>query len=122
MDEEEQLKEYIRQLGGQWPFEQSEDEKRMHSELSEVISKHQTTGMLTDYTRTSGTGLRVPGFTNVAGDSLTGADADSNGQSAIASHSMSPGFQSAGTNQGGFQWNDTFTPELKEEDEYNMEV
>ncbi|QIX02451.1 hypothetical protein AMS68_007968 [Peltaster fructicola] len=111
--QEEQLKERMRQLGGQWPFEQTEDEKRMSSEIAEVLGKHTNTGMVNGYTRAPGTGLRVPGFTNVAGDAIHGEG--------VGFDSVSPGYGNTAA-QNNFQWNDTFTPELKEEDEYDMEV
>lgn len=122
--EEEQLKDYIRQLGGAWPFEQDEDEKRMHSEISEVLGRHTATAAVNGYTRAPGSGLRVPGFTNVAGDSV-----GSDGQANSSGQGVSPGFQSGGSSGGishqasnNFNWNDNFTAELKEEDEYGMEV
>jgi hypothetical protein len=126
--QEEALKTHFQETGQAWPFEQTEEEKRMHSEILEILTKHAGSGDISAYSRFAGSGLRVPGFTNVAGDTL---DANgqviggmSNGQQAI-----SPGFQSGGSGmssgggmsqqgQGGFNWN----PEFKEEDEYGMEM
>ena len=71
MREEVQLKNLVEQLGGAWPFEQSEDEKRMHSEICYILNKHAPAGGFEEYSRASGTGLRVPGFTNMAGDAMT---------------------------------------------------
>ena len=128
LQQQEALKMRFQEMGQAWPFEQSEEERRMHSEILEILNKHANSGDISGYSRFAGSGLRVPGFTNVAGDSL---DANghviggmSNGQQAI-----SPGFQSGGSGmssgggmsqqgQGGMNWN----LELKEEDEFGMEM
>ncbi|KAF2717682.1 hypothetical protein K431DRAFT_306685 [Polychaeton citri CBS 116435] len=135
--QEEELKTHISQLGGVWPYEQSEEEKRMHCEIMEVISKqNQANGgaAFTGYSRAAGTGLRVPGFTNVAGESINsdgqvigGGSNGSNGFANSGGNAMSPGFQSGSSGvssgNGGHQqpsfWNGG---ELKEEDEYNLEM
>ncbi|KAK5168249.1 uncharacterized protein LTR77_006818 [Saxophila tyrrhenica] len=127
MHQEEQLKRVLESLGQQWPFEQSEEEKRMHSELCEVIGKHRQSGDIASYSRASGSGLRVPGFTNVAGDSLNGDGVQGNGYS--NPQQMSPGFQSGGSGvsseqmsvQGNRQdqfWNEGF----KEEEEFDLHM
>ncbi|KAF2771667.1 hypothetical protein EJ03DRAFT_268106 [Teratosphaeria nubilosa] len=125
MRQEEQLKELISRLGGAWPFEQGDDEKRMHSEIWEILSKHQQLGGFA-YTRGPGSGLRVPGYTNVAGDTINAdGSVTSNGYNANQ-QSVSPGFQSGGSgmssgemsHQNQFGWNADF----KEEDEYVMEM
>jgi len=120
---EQELKELVQSLGGVWPYTETEEERRMNSEICEVLNKHAPAGGFTGYSRAAGSGLRVPGFTNVAGDSVN-ADgqviSNGNGQ-----HSISPGFQSGGSgmssggmshNQGNFGgWDGG---DFKEEDEY----
>lgn len=89
MTREQKLKQMLESLGQEWPFPQSEEERRMDSELMEIINKH---GGFTEYSRSHGSGLRVPGFTNIAGDPTNG---DGNGYS---NHpTTSPGFQSGGS-------------------------
>jgi hypothetical protein len=124
LQQEEQLKELVSRLGGAWPFEQSVDEKRMSSEIWEVLNKHNTMGNSFAYTRAPGTGLRVPGFTNVAGDSINSdGQVTSNG---YPTSSVSPGFQSGGSGmssgQTSHQQNQYWNGDFKEEDEYGMEM
>lgn len=124
LEQEAQLKEMLRNQGHEWPFPQSEDEKRMQSELTEVIEKAIRANNFTDYSRAPGTGLRVPGYTNVAGDPLSCDQQGSNHQT-----SLSPGYQSGGSGSGGIgsgrdQYNN-WQPEqedLKEEDEFGFEM
>ncbi|KAK4997404.1 hypothetical protein LTR66_003175 [Elasticomyces elasticus] len=116
MQEEEQLRDTINQLGGTWPFDETEEERRMRSEVNEVIARNINVGGWSGYSRGPGSGLRVPGFTNIAGDPVdpnqmspefaTGA----NGHSALQDQQF---WQHQGTNGNhGF----------KEEDEYGMEM
>jgi hypothetical protein len=125
--QEQQLKDLVSQLGGVWPFEQTEDEKRMHSEICEVLNRHVSSGDSFDgYSRAAGSGLRVPGFTNVAGDSVNDPQS-ANGFPNNGQQSLSPGFQSGGSGMSSGQmsqpqqqfWNGG---ELKEEDEWTMEM
>jgi len=118
LGQEQELKELIQQLGGVWPFEQSEDERRMRSEICEVLNKHAPLGGFTGYTRAAGSGLRVPGFTNVAGDSI-----GSEQLGGPLGHPVSPGYQSSGSGMSHPAANNQFWhSELKEEDEYGMEL
>ena len=122
--QEQQLKDLVQQLGGAWPFEQSEDEKRMHSEICEVLNKHAQLGGFQEYSRAAGSGLRVPGFTNVAGDTINADGGPTSNGFPSTTQALSPGFQSGGSgvssgqlshgHQGQF-WN---AEELKEEDEW----
>lgn len=128
LQQEEMLKAHFQKTGQPWPFEQTEEDKRMHSEILEILNKHTNSNDISSYSRFPGSGLRVPGFTNVAGDSL-----DANGQviggTSNGQQAISPGFQSGGSGmssgggmsqqgQSGYGWN----PEFKEEDEYGMEM
>jgi len=72
MQQESQLREYIEnQLHGTWPFGETDDEKRMQSELVELFDKVPLDTI--DYSRGHGSGLRVPKYTNLAGEP-TGSD------------------------------------------------
>ncbi|KAK3679606.1 hypothetical protein LTR37_021365 [Vermiconidia calcicola] len=124
MRQEDHLKQLLQASGNPWPFEQTEDEKRMRSEICEVINKHIKGGDIDEYSRAPGSGLRVPGFTNVAGDSIDGSG-NANGYS-IHHQQTSPGFQSGGSGMSSGQvshrnqeqfWNSEF----KEEDEYDLD-
>ena len=86
--QEDELANYIASLGGQWPFQITDDEKRMRSEVQDAIEKN---GVETfSYTRTDGSGLRVPKHTTVNGDRLpTGANVSLSPQS---NFELSPGF------------------------------
>ena len=61
----------IHDLGGQAPFGITEDEKRMQTELLEALAKNEATEFT--YSRTAGTGLRVPHHTDYKGESLNGS-------------------------------------------------
>ena len=120
LEQESQLKELLRTQGHEWPFAQSEDEKRMQSELIEVIEKSIRSNNFSDYSRAPGSGLRVPGYTNVAGDAVTQEQAGNGHQ-----QSLSPDYQGGGSGMstGRDQYN--WQPEqedLKEEDEFGFEM
>jgi hypothetical protein len=94
--------------GEEWATEQTEDEKRMKTEIIDALEKNGTGTFR--YSRGPGSGLRVPKHTNLAGEPLNG----------ISPQSLSPGMQSTGSGSGSNQqqyWNN-----LKEEDEYGMEM
>lgn len=119
LEQEDQLAEMITTLGGTWPFEQTEEDKRMRTELLDAMERNQ--GDTFTYSRAPGTGLRVPKHTNIAGDPLQ--------QTGMNSQSLSPGFHSggSGSNSGSNQpqfWNTSGHAGLsfKEEDEYSMEM
>ncbi|KAL4809696.1 hypothetical protein BDV18DRAFT_83725 [Aspergillus unguis] len=113
IQQEAELAELISSLGGQWPFEQTEEEKRMRTEILDAIEKNDPSSF--HYSRAPGTGLRVPKHTNIAGDAM------SNG--ALSPQSLSPPF--TGSNNGQTQyWNTSGHAGMsfKEEDEYAMEM
>lgn len=105
IQQEAKLQQAIESLGGRFPFEQSEEDRRMRSELAAAMAMNDPTSF--SYTRAPGSGLRVPDFTHVDGN-------------AISPQSLSPGVQSGGSgaNSGGPgpYWTH------KEEDEYRMEM
>ena len=72
---EKQLRAYIEneQPGGAWPMVETEDDRRMAAELVNVVERNGVDRF--KYSRAPGTGLRVPGFTNWAGDALDAAAA-----------------------------------------------
>jgi len=95
--------------GEEWSAEQTEDEKRMKTEIIDAIEKNGSGSFR--YSRGPGSGLRVPKHTNLAGEPLNG----------ISPQSLSPGMQSTGSNSGSNQqyWNNQ---SVKEEDEYGMDM
>ncbi|KXS98053.1 hypothetical protein AC578_8771 [Pseudocercospora eumusae] len=119
LNQEQQLKQLVSDLGAEWPFDQSEEEKRMTSEILEVLNKHAAAGGFTGYSRHAGSGLRVPGYTNLAGDSTNG-DSPQN----LTIPPLSPGFQpggsgmSSGVSHSNYNW----ATDFKEEDEYGMDT
>lgn len=127
LSQEEQLKAMMQRLGQAWPFEQTEEEKRMHTEIVEVFTKHQTMGGFPGYSRAPGSGLRVPGHTNVAGDSTNGEGSANAHGFPSNQQPLSPGFQSGGSGMSSGQMshqhhNQFWSGEFKEEDEYGMDA
>jgi hypothetical protein len=117
----DEMSERLRQVTGEeWPSEDTEDERRMRTELLDAVDRNGPTSF--KYSRTAGSGLRVPKHTTLSGEPL----------SEISPQSLSPGLQSNGSGsntnsnsnnpqfwmsqQSGSNTN-PFT--LKEEDEYN---
>lgn len=76
LSQQEELMNTIIELGGQIPFEITEDERRMRSELDEAMGKNETTDPQSKFTysRYAGSGLRVPHHTDYKGDPLDGAE------------------------------------------------
>ena len=68
MQQESELAELISNLGGTWPFEQTEDDKRMRTELLDAMEKNDPNTFT--YSRAPGSGLRVPKHTNIAGETV----------------------------------------------------
>lgn len=115
--QEAELAEMIGSLGGTWPFEPTEEEKRMRSEILDALEKNDPTSFA--YTRGPGSGLRVPKHTNLAGDPAQGADA-------LTPPGLSPSFHgvSNGNPSQPQYWNSAghAAMSFKEEDEYGMEM
>jgi hypothetical protein len=70
LQQQEELMNTIAELGGHFPFELTEDERRMQSELMDAMSKNDTGTF--SYSRAAGSGLRVPHHTDYRGESLNG--------------------------------------------------
>ena len=92
--QEDELAQHISQLGGTWPFEITEDERRMRSELVDAMEKNDPRSF--SYSRGHGSGLRVPKYTNLAGEPTPGTAAIS--PQSLAE--LSPGFHSGGSGSG----------------------
>ncbi|KAH8884035.1 hypothetical protein GQ53DRAFT_662854 [Thozetella sp. PMI_491] len=124
IQQQEELLNYIAELGGQMPFELTDDERRMQTELLEALTKTdegQAAGAFS-YTRTAGSGLRVPHHTDYKGEPLNGSGA--HGTDHI---SISPGGDgAAGPEMEFVDFDDDGSGELledfKEEDEYGMDL
>lgn len=127
LEQEKQLRELVATLGGVFPFEPSEDDKRMSSELYTAVVKN---GVHTfHYSRAPGTTLRVPGYTDYAGNPIgSGVNVRSPGVSPSGSAGKSG--QNGGSarttpsqQQPPQYWsqNGDGMP-FKEEDEYTMDM
>ena len=121
LQQQEELMNYIAELGGQFPFELTDDEKRMQTELMDAVGKND--GMPFGYTRTAGSGLRVPQHTDYRGQPL-GASGSGDGTS------VSPEAGNNGMGDLGDPaqfWHDpdderSNAMHFKEEDEYTMDL
>ncbi|TKA28644.1 hypothetical protein B0A50_02971 [Salinomyces thailandicus] len=125
--QEQQLKELVQRLGQVWPFEQSDEEDRMHSEICEILNKHAGVDGFNGYTRAAGSGLRVPGYTNISGDSVHGETLPNANGFPSNPRAISPGFQSGGSGMSSGQMSHQhqtqfWHADFKEEDEYGMDA
>ncbi|KAK4178847.1 hypothetical protein QBC36DRAFT_93327 [Triangularia setosa] len=73
----EELSNTLLAAGMKLPFEITEDEQRMQSEVLDMVSRD-TTGTKS-YTRSDGSGLRVPDFTDYAGKKLNSGNTGTSG-------------------------------------------
>ncbi|ORY66479.1 uncharacterized protein BCR38DRAFT_181549 [Pseudomassariella vexata] len=117
LQQQEELMNHIAELGGSFPLELTDDEKRMQTELMETIAKNEVHNF--SYSRYDGSGLRVPHHTDYKGESL-------NGGSAGDPISVSPEDHNGGDLTGDLGnpnefWNDP-DDDVKEEDEYGMDL
>jgi len=112
LQENDELAARIREATGEeWSNEQTEEERRMRTELVDAIEKNNFGTF--KYSRAPGSGLRVPKHTNLAGESIH----------QISPQSLSPDMQSTGSGSGANSSNAQqqywSNQSLKEEDEYN---
>ena len=68
MEQEKQLKQLIADLGGSFPFHTSEETQRMEAEVDLAVEKNGRSTFM--YSRGPGSGLRVPGYTDLSGAPL----------------------------------------------------
>ncbi|TDZ61941.1 hypothetical protein CTRI78_v003942 [Colletotrichum trifolii] len=117
LQQQEELMNAISELGGHFPFELTDDEKRMQTELMEAISKNDGLG----YSRASGTGLRVPQHTDFRGEPLDGSgNAD---PASISPNNVNNALANDLVPVSEF-WNDQDDDDqpFKEEDEFGMDL
>lgn len=118
LQQQEELMNTLNELGHPFPFETTDDERRMQSELLDAMARNDVSNLT--YTRTNGTGLRVPNFTDYRGSATSGvppANLDSvgitppaNGDSAIVDDLNDQDFWHVDNNN------------FKEEDDYGMDL
>lgn len=129
LQQQEEMGNTIIELGGHVPFEFSDDERRMQTELFEALAMNEAGTSdgkpnTFSYSRTAGTGLRVPQHTDYKGEPL-----DSNGN-ATNHISLSPDDDGNGVpndmldSREFLDYDDDGSAELnfKEEDEYGMDL
>lgn len=127
LQQQEDLANLVTELGGTFPFEQTEDEKRMHTELMDSMIKND--GSNFSYSRHPGSGLRVPKHTDVKGDLLNPSpnghldtslspDNDSAGDAGQTGIGGAGQYWSGHNSGGSGPGSITF----KEEDEYGMDL
>lgn len=112
IQENDEMAKRLRQVTGEeWQTDQTEEERRMRTELVDAIEKNNFGTF--KYSRAPGSGLRVPKHTNLAGEPLN----------QISPQSLSPDMQSNGSGSGNNSSNAQnqywANQTLKEEDEYN---
>lgn len=124
LQQQEELMNAIAELGGHFPFELTEDEKRMQTELMEAISKNEVPG----YSRTTGSGLRVPHHTDFRGEPMNGSGNVGDGTSVSPGATNGTGLAND-LNAGSEFWNDPDDDDsgptslnFKEEDEFGMDL
>lgn len=124
LQQQEELINTIAELGGGLPFEMTDDERRMQSELMDAIAKNDSGSFA--YSRTSGTGLRVPHHTDYRGEPTNGmgASLDSVG---ITPEGSGSGGMAGDIGDAAQFWHDPDDDpnaplNFKEEDEYDMDL
>lgn len=124
LQQQEELNNIIAELGGHFPFELTEDEKRMQSELMDAITRNDTGTF--SYSRTAGSGLRVPHHTDYRGDSVNsaGGNLDSLGITPEGSAGLGGDLGDTAHFWHDPDNNDSGNASLnfKEEDEYDMDL
>ena len=132
LQQESELVEYITSLGGSFPFETTEEDRRMRTELLDAMERNDAGTF--SYSRAPGTGLRVPKHTNLAGEpngpgnaAMINNNNNNNNSSSmspprpLSSNSLDHTSASYGPAQSsGGSGHDSIG--FKEEDEYNMDM
>ncbi|KAI5463017.1 hypothetical protein BGZ63DRAFT_181225 [Mariannaea sp. PMI_226] len=123
LQQQEEMMNTIAELGGHFPFELTEDERRMQTELMDALSKNENGTF--SYSRTAGSGLRVPHHTDYRGEPV------GSGGGNVDSISISPDENGDGIIGGDLNDTDQFwhdpsdhggQVDFKEEDEYDMDL
>lgn len=126
LQQQEEMMNTIAELGGHVPFELNEDERRMQSELMDAISKNESGSFA--YSRTAGSGLRVPHHTDYRGEPTSGmgANLDTVG---ITPEGSGSGAMVGDLGDAAQFWHDPdddgsghASLNFKEEDEYDMDL
>jgi hypothetical protein len=126
LQQQEDLANMITELGGTFPFEQTEDEKRMHTELMDAMIKND--GGNFSYSRHPGSGLRVPKHTDIKGEHLNpspnGLDASLSPDNHSTGDAGQTGIGGAGQYWSGHNSGGSGAGSItfKEEDEYGMDL
>ncbi|TGO55993.1 hypothetical protein BOTNAR_0232g00010 [Botryotinia narcissicola] len=108
----EDLANFIAELGGTWPYEKTEDEKRMHTELMDAMTKNGEASF--EYTRRPDRGSNFSQLDNsLSPDNHSSTDVGQTGMGG-------PGQYWSGHNSGGS--GPGSIGGFKEEDEYNMDL
>lgn len=119
LKEEQKLREYISSIGGTWPFEETEEEKRMASELIASVEKYGAERF--NYSRAPGSSLHVPGFTLINGEPIgtegSGNTPDTSASSPVPGRVGTSSLSRTGSNQ---PWNSDDQMVFKEEEEFEM--
>jgi hypothetical protein len=129
IQQQEELMNIILDLGGTVPFEISDDERRMQTELVDAMARNEagtSNGRPNtfSYSRTAGTGLRVPSHTDYKGEPLDAnghptdhisISPDADGHGGVGNDMLDPEF---------LDYEDDGSGDLnfKEEDEYVMDL
>lgn len=123
LQQQEEMMNTITELGGHFPFELTEDERRMQTELMEALNRNENGGL--SYSRTAGSGLRVPHHTDYRGEPTNGSGGS------VDPLSLSPDDNADGLIGGDINDPDQFWHDpndnnghldFKEEDEYDMDL
>lgn len=117
LQQQEELINALQEMGGKIPFEFTDDERRMQTELMDAMSKiEEANSRPFSYSRFAGSGLRVPSHTDYKGEPLNG---HSNGHRQSENTPFSPGQAADMLDNEYVEYDDD---EFKEEDEYGMDM
>ncbi|KAH7626462.1 hypothetical protein B0T09DRAFT_43069 [Sordaria sp. MPI-SDFR-AT-0083] len=127
IQQQEELINALLERGGSVPFEITDDEKRMQTELMEAIARGEDGSGKSrgfSYSRTAGTGLRVPHHTDYKGEPLNTNGVNGEHLSTSPAHGGAEGKFNDGLDAGDFldYEDDGADMEFKEEDEYGMDL
>jgi hypothetical protein len=107
-----EILQQLERLGGSWHHEPTDEEQRMMSELQYAVNRNGTDNF--SYSRGHGTGLRVPEFTNWAGEPLDGSKSDIPIKADPGSVDSDMWFQNGDSGRNSLS--------IKEEDELGMDM